>query len=203
MVLCCSVFVCSAYLPCCPAWQPSWSWPVCVQVYTCDQVLSYLRQFVVVEKAAVEEKKAVDAPAPGMKLLNKKTLDAEADALWGSVQAKKGKGARKAAEKQKAAEAVKVGGGGSGWQHWVVVVVTAVVLGWVDTGSAPAAGQPLHRMQPQRPAPDCWLLHTRKHMCSSDAVLTCRAPAWSVPLPPPFPPPSHHSNCPRCCPWRP
>ena len=99
-----------------------------MQVYTCDQVLSYLRQFVVVEKAAVEEKKAVDAPAPGMKLLNKKTLDAEADALWGSVQAKKGKGARKAAEKQKAAEAVKVGEG-SGWQHWVVVVTA--VLGWV------------------------------------------------------------------------
>lgn len=81
-----------------------------VQVYTCEQVLSYLRQFVVVEKAAVEEKKPVDAPAPGMKLMNKKTLDEEADALWGSVQKKgKGKGARKAAEKQKAAEAVKVG----------------------------------------------------------------------------------------------
>jgi len=78
------------------------------EVYTCEQVLSYLRQFVVVEKAAVEEKKPVDAPAPGMKLMNKKTLDEEADALWGSVQKKgKGKGARKAAEKQKAAEAVK------------------------------------------------------------------------------------------------
>jgi hypothetical protein len=85
-------------------------------VYTCEQVLSYLRQFVVVEKAVVEEKKAVDAPAPGMKLLNKKTLDDEANALWGSVQAKKGKGARKAAEKQKAAEAVKVRGTpGVGW----------------------------------------------------------------------------------------
>lgn len=78
------------------------------EVYTCDQVLSYLSQFVVVEKAVVEEKKgSVDAPAPGMKLLNKKTLDAEADALWGSVTKTKGKGARKAAEKQKAAEAVK------------------------------------------------------------------------------------------------
>lgn len=84
--------------------------PVCPgQVYTCEQVLSYLRQFVAVEKAAdVEEKKSVDAPAPGMKLLNKKTLDDEANALWGSVASKKGKGARKAAEKQKAAEAVKV-----------------------------------------------------------------------------------------------
>lgn len=68
-----------------------------------------MRQFVVVEKTVVEEKKAVDAPAPGMKLLNKKTLDAEADAMWGSVTKVKGKGARKAAEKQKAAEAVKVG----------------------------------------------------------------------------------------------
>jgi hypothetical protein len=81
----------------------------CLQVYTCEQALSYMRQFVVVEKAVVEEKKAVDAPAPGMKLLNKKTLDAEADAMWGSVTKVKGKGARKAAEKQKAAEAVKVG----------------------------------------------------------------------------------------------
>lgn len=77
------------------------------EVYTCEQALSYMRQFVVVEKAVVEEKKAVDAPAPGMKLLNKKTLDAEADAMWGSVTKVKGKGARKAAEKQKAAEAVK------------------------------------------------------------------------------------------------
>jgi len=79
------------------------------EVYTCEQVLSYLRQFVVAQKAVdVEEKKTVDAPAPGMKLLNKKTLDEEADALWGSVASKKGRGARKAAEKQKAAEAVKV-----------------------------------------------------------------------------------------------
>jgi uncharacterized coiled-coil DUF342 family protein len=77
------------------------------EVYTCEQALSYMRQFVVVEKAVVEEKKAVGAPAPGMKLLNKKTLDAEADAMWGSVTKVKGKGARKAAEKQKAAEAVK------------------------------------------------------------------------------------------------
>lgn len=77
-------------------------------MYTCEQVLSYLRQFVAVEKTVVEEKKAVDAPAPGMKLLNKKTLDEEANALWGSVAKTKGRGARKAAEKQKAAEAVKV-----------------------------------------------------------------------------------------------
>lgn len=90
--------------------HPFWLACCCVlQVYTCEQVLSYLRQFVVVEKKVEEEKKAVDAPAPGMKLLNKKTLDAEADALWGSVTKTKGKGARKAAEKQKAAEAVKVG----------------------------------------------------------------------------------------------
>lgn len=110
------VLICS-----CPAAPRGTCVLACVQVYTCEQVLSYLRQFVVVEKAAVEEKKAVDAPAPGMKLLNKKTLDAEADALWGSVQAKKGKGARKAAEKQKAAEAVKVGGAvaGSGGCHHI------------------------------------------------------------------------------------
>jgi hypothetical protein len=96
-------------------------------VYTCDQVLSYLRQFVVVEKAAVEEKKPVDAPAPGMKLMNKKTLDEEADALWGSVQKKgKGKGARKAAEKQKAAEAVKVGSAAA--VHGVAAAAAAAVL---------------------------------------------------------------------------
>jgi hypothetical protein len=98
-------------------------------VYTCEQVLSYLRQFVVVEKAVVEEKKAVDAPAPGMKLLNKKTLDDEANALWGSVQAKKGKGARKAAEKQKAAEAVKVRearGSISQGQCWRCLIVSSI-----------------------------------------------------------------------------
>jgi hypothetical protein len=80
-------------------------------VYTCEQVLSYLRQFMPAEKAAAGgEKKAageVDAPAPGMKLLSRKG-DEEAEAMWGSVVAKKGKGARKAAEKQKAAETVKV-----------------------------------------------------------------------------------------------
>jgi hypothetical protein len=105
-------------------------------VYTCDQVLSYLSQFVVVEKAVVEEKKgSVDAPAPGMKLLNKKTLDAEADALWGSVTKTKGKGARKAAEKQKAAEAVKVrpGSGERVEGCAAAEAVTCVVVGFVST----------------------------------------------------------------------
>lgn len=81
-----------------------------VQVYTCEQVLSYLRQFVSAEKTAVEEKKELEAPAPGMKLLAKKG-DSDADSLFTGMGGKKGKGARKAAEKaHKAVETVKVNG---------------------------------------------------------------------------------------------
>eukprot|EP00878_Enallax_costatus_P000507 GHUV01000601.1.p1 GENE.GHUV01000601.1~~GHUV01000601.1.p1 ORF type:complete len:598 (+),score=306.21 GHUV01000601.1:86-1879(+) len=74
------------------------------EVYTCEQVLSYLRQFVSSEKSTTEEKKELEAPAPGMKLLSKKA-DAEADAMFAGTPGKKGKGARKAAEKaQKTAD---------------------------------------------------------------------------------------------------
>jgi hypothetical protein len=78
-----------------------------LQVYTCEQVLSYLKQFVAVKAASAEEKKEVEAPAPGMKLLAKKGDD-ESDALFTGMGGKKGRGARKAAEKSKAVESVKV-----------------------------------------------------------------------------------------------
>jgi hypothetical protein len=78
-----------------------------LQVYTCEQVLSYLKQFVAVKASSAEEKKEVEAPAPGMKLLAKKGDD-ESDALFTGMGGKKGRGARKAAEKQKAVDTVKV-----------------------------------------------------------------------------------------------
>jgi hypothetical protein len=79
-----------------------------LQVYTCEQVLSYLRQFVPSEKVVAEERKEVEAPAPGMKLLTRK--NDEADAMYSVMGGKKGKGARKAAEKQKlSTETIKVG----------------------------------------------------------------------------------------------
>lgn len=78
-----------------------------MEVYTCEQVLSYLRQFVNTEKSVAEDKKELEAPAPGMKLLAKKQ-DSDADALFTGMGSKKGKGARKAAEKaHKAADTVK------------------------------------------------------------------------------------------------
>jgi hypothetical protein len=76
-------------------------------VYTCEQVLSYLKQFTAVKAASAEEQKEVEAPAPGMKLLSKKG-DTESDSLFTGMGGKKGKGARKAAEKQKAVDTVKV-----------------------------------------------------------------------------------------------
>eukprot|EP00879_Flechtneria_rotunda_P000406 GHRR01000500.1.p1 GENE.GHRR01000500.1~~GHRR01000500.1.p1 ORF type:complete len:620 (+),score=299.54 GHRR01000500.1:185-2044(+) len=75
------------------------------EVYTCEQVLSYLKQFVSVEKSAATEKKELEAPAPGMKLLAKKESDE--NLLYSGMGGKKGKGARKAAEKQKQAETIK------------------------------------------------------------------------------------------------
>lgn len=67
-----------------------------------------MRQFVNAEKSVVEDKKELEAPAPGMKLLSKKA-DSDADALFTGMGGKKGKGARKAAEKaHKAADTVKV-----------------------------------------------------------------------------------------------
>lgn len=96
------------------------------QVYTCEQVLSYLRQFVSAEKASnVAEKKELEAPAPGMKLLAKKD-DFTEDTLFAGMGGKKGKGARKAAEKQqKAADSVKVGARGTAQ---LVGVVDACVM---------------------------------------------------------------------------
>lgn len=79
-----------------------------MEVYTCEQVLSYLRQFLGTEKAAAPEKKDVEAPAPGMKLLSKKG-DGDEDSLFTGMGGKKGRGARKAAEKlqSKATDVVK------------------------------------------------------------------------------------------------
>ncbi|WIA30044.1 hypothetical protein OEZ86_000139 [Tetradesmus obliquus] len=77
-----------------------------MEVYTCEQVLSYLKQFVAVKAASAEEKKEVEAPAPGMKLLAKKGDD-DTDSLFTGMGGKKGRGARKAAEKQKAVDTVK------------------------------------------------------------------------------------------------
>ncbi|WIA09972.1 hypothetical protein OEZ85_010184 [Tetradesmus obliquus] len=77
-----------------------------MEVYTCEQVLSYLKQFVAVKAASAVEMKEVEAPAPGMKLLAKKGDD-DSDSLFTGMGGKKGRGARKAAEKQKAVDTVK------------------------------------------------------------------------------------------------
>ena len=94
-----------------------------LQVFLCEQVISYLKQFVAADggsKAAAKE--VVEAPEPGMKLLKKKE---EEEFMVTSV--KKGKGARKAAEKDKAVDSkAKVGGTWgirvcTGWEravHW-------------------------------------------------------------------------------------
>ncbi|KAF8069594.1 hypothetical protein HT031_001711 [Scenedesmus sp. PABB004] len=69
------------------------------EVYTCEQVLSYLRQFVVEAKKGPEEVRELEAPAPGMKLMSKARGESEADALYSGMGGKKGRGARKAQER--------------------------------------------------------------------------------------------------------
>ena len=111
-----------------------------LQVYTCEQVLSYLKQFVAVKAASAEEKKEVEAPAPGMKLLAKKG-DEDSDSLFTGMGGKKGRGARKAAEKQKAVDTVKVcravgrlgcscAGGTHSWLCDCVAADAAVCTSW-------------------------------------------------------------------------
>lgn len=72
------------------------------QVFLCEQVISYLKQYVSSDagsKAAAKE--VVEAPEPGMKLLKKKDED---EFMFMGSAVKKGKGARKAAEKDKAVD---------------------------------------------------------------------------------------------------
>lgn len=112
------------------------------QVYTCEQVLSYLKQFVAVKAASAVEMKEVEAPAPGMKLLAKKGDD-DSDSLFTGMGGKKGRGARKAAEKQKAVDTVKVrcavgrlgcscAGGLFSWLCDCVAAHAAVGISWVQ-----------------------------------------------------------------------
>jgi hypothetical protein len=70
-----------------------------LQVFQCEQVISYLKKFVAEAETKVEAKAVAEAPEPGMKLLKKK--DADDESMFSGLGSKKGKGARKAAEKEK------------------------------------------------------------------------------------------------------
>jgi len=72
------------------------------EVFQCEQVINYLKALVAEVETKVEAKVAAEAPEPGMKLLKKK--DADEESWQGLGSGKKGKGARKAAEKGKVAD---------------------------------------------------------------------------------------------------
>lgn len=80
-----------------------------MEVLTCEQAISYLKQFLpeseaskkAAADAAAKKVASEDAPAPGMKLLSRKA-DPEEDAYFVGG-GKKGKGAKKAEQKQKGA----------------------------------------------------------------------------------------------------